>query len=519
MENIKNSSAKNPQIPFKEQGQVKKTDSFFNDILSSSQNKFSLSGKYIRNLKTDKTTNYNKAYSFVKDNSQIKESEEKNIRKDIYKKRADSTEEQEDRIINKVKDEFSKEALNKPIKDDFENMNKDDEINESIVTDSQQIGDGKSQIADKPSPDAEKDDVMINNQVEGDLNEQQIKEMAAWILNQFNNTGIDTTHNSQIASQQKDKSIETVNANAELMNILTDKSGDLNSILPKLQKYIADIISENKGVLNNIQNMSGEGIDKQLLNGLLEKLVQTNSLENTLKPSIKQINSTILEEEKAVILDNAVKPVDISGKNLQNQLQLLKADADGNLFSGEKSFMKELMISDKKISDQLMDFNGQKTFVQNSTAAVASQPLTNRNASFMQMISKISEEIRLSVDNNKTQMTIKLEPEALGRLTVKITSENGIMNASFYAENDKAKTMIENHMAELRNSLEKQGIQIQNLTVTVDQNQQELTRHKNIMEAKNYSKNKGMAIQQIDENDSSVLTNPYFTQDLFNDLI
>lgn len=39
------------------------------------------------------------------------------------------------------------------------------------------------------------------------------------------------------------------------------------------------------------------------------------------------------------------------------------------------------------------------------------------------MISKIADEIRLTVDKNKNEMTIKLQPETLGKLTVKISSE------------------------------------------------------------------------------------------------
>ena len=134
------------------------------------------------------------------------------------------------------------------------------------------------------------------------------------------------------------------------------------------------------------------------------------------------------------------------------------------------------------------------------------------------MINKIANEIRLTVDKNKTEMTIKLQPETLGKLTVKISSENGVMNASFFAENDKAKALIERNMMELKASLESQGIQVQNLTVTVDQNQDELTRHRNIMEAQKYNK-AHVNVLSIDDLDENILDNPYILDDIFTELI
>lgn len=519
MENVNNASSKNLQIPSRNQGQTEKTGSFFNDILTSSQSQLSLSGKYVRNLNVDKAGNFNKAYNFVKNDPKTKV-DEGNTFNDIHKRdterldKSDRPDKYENRSSHNVKNDSSNDALKKISNEAAES---EETENENHIDNTGAVSEDKPlKTIDKPSSEPETDSIDSQNPMQGVISEQQIKEMAILIIDQLNKIKSGIQDSDQLIAGNEGEFIDI--AKGEIINILKDKSLDPNIILPKLQEYISQITSANENTLTNPAG-SVEGMDEQILNSILKSLIQDKGIQSNEKSSVKSEINNIVDEEILIIPESTAKPADLSGKALQNQLQLLKNDTDETLFSGEKSYIKDLIVSDKKISEQLMDFNSAKTLVQSSSSTAAPQPFISRNASFLQMVSKITEEIRLSVDNNKTQMIIKLEPETLGRLTVKVSSENGIMNASFYAENDKAKAMIENHMAELRSSLEKQGIQIQNLTVTVDQNQQELTRHKNIMEAKSYSKNKGIAIELLDEKEIAAPINPYFSQDLFNDLI
>lgn len=512
MENVKNASAKNLQMPFRNPGLAEKPDSFFNDILSSSQNQLSLSGKYVRNINSDKTGNFNKAYSFVKEDSKSK-SHEHNTIKDSNTKNSDRLDKYESRASYKIKNESSLDDSEKKLHAVSDN---EEAEMKTPVDQPMEVSKKKIQTADKPVLESEADNINLEDPVHTVLTEQQIKEIAVLIIDQLNKIKSGITEGEHLLSVQGEEVVDI--AKGEIINILSDKSLDLKLILPKLQEYISQLANAKQNSAED-QSVSAEGIDDEILNKLFDSLIQEKGLLNNEKSSLKTEITKVSEDELPMIPGNTVKPADASGKALQNQLLLLKNDTDENLFSGDKSYIKDLIISDKKNSELLMDFSGPKTMIQGSSSVSAPQPFISRNASFLQMVSRITEEIKLSVDNHKTQMIIKLEPETLGRLTVKISSENGIMNASFYAENDKAKTMIENHMAELRNSLEKQGIQVQNLTVTVDQNQQELTRHKNIMEARSYSKNKNIAIDPFDEKEISTPINPYFTQDLFNDLI
>jgi flagellar hook-length control protein FliK len=65
-------------------------------------------------------------------------------------------------------------------------------------------------------------------------------------------------------------------------------------------------------------------------------------------------------------------------------------------------------------------------------------------------------------------MVIKLKPNDLGNVTVKISIENGVMNAKFLADSVKVKEALESNMNNLKESLKDQGLNVQELNVSVD---------------------------------------------------
>ena len=63
-------------------------------------------------------------------------------------------------------------------------------------------------------------------------------------------------------------------------------------------------------------------------------------------------------------------------------------------------------------------------------------------------------------------MVIKLNPEHLGNLTLKISvSANGAVNASFHSDNAQVRTIIENSLVQLRQELNNQGLKVENVQV------------------------------------------------------
>jgi flagellar hook-length control protein FliK len=69
---------------------------------------------------------------------------------------------------------------------------------------------------------------------------------------------------------------------------------------------------------------------------------------------------------------------------------------------------------------------------------------------------------------NVSEIKLTLRPENLGEVTMKVAAENGIITASFVAENARVKEAIEANLQQLRQALEEKGIEVSQLSVSVD---------------------------------------------------
>ncbi len=115
---------------------------------------------------------------------------------------------------------------------------------------------------------------------------------------------------------------------------------------------------------------------------------------------------------------------------------------------------------------------------------------TNRDEILKQIVDKAS--VVLSKD--KAEMIVDLKPDHLGKLSLKVVTERGIMTAQIMAENQQVKQIIESNFNVLRDALEKQGITVQQFSVSVGQDSwnknfgQEAQRNF----TKSYNKNQGI---------------------------
>ncbi|TYP77652.1 flagellar hook-length control protein FliK [Paenibacillus methanolicus] len=69
-----------------------------------------------------------------------------------------------------------------------------------------------------------------------------------------------------------------------------------------------------------------------------------------------------------------------------------------------------------------------------------------------------------------SEATISLAPAHLGQVDIRIAVQNGQLTAVFVAESAAAKDMLENQIAQLRNQLQTQGLQVERLEVTQSSN-------------------------------------------------
>ena len=84
-----------------------------------------------------------------------------------------------------------------------------------------------------------------------------------------------------------------------------------------------------------------------------------------------------------------------------------------------------------------------------------------------QVMDNIAMNARVIIGDDKSEMVMSLKPDSLGKLSLKVVSENGIINAEFIAENQQVKEILESNMQMLKDSLERQGIPLEGFSVSV----------------------------------------------------
>lgn len=108
-----------------------------------------------------------------------------------------------------------------------------------------------------------------------------------------------------------------------------------------------------------------------------------------------------------------------------------------------------------------------------------------------EVINQVVEQAKVVIGQDKSEMIIHLKPDHLGKLELKVVTEQGIVAAKFIAESNQVKEIIETNMQLLKDSLEKQGLSIDNVSVQVGQEKQREFREQNSYHSKNKDSNNG----------------------------
>ena len=353
-------------------------------------------------------------------------------------------------------------------------------------------------------------------------------------------------------TEQKDASVSDKNQNlkdTKQENLTSEENVDTNVYMLNVSMIQNDVnqaqVQEDTVLLFDVS----EETDDQVVTGKDISLENTalNDLQNDVKQKVKSENTDMIElddefsaldvkEETDVVrtFKEVVKDVtdkkdsqrdnlsienDVTKIDIKREISLLKEDAKiviNNQINENLNTNNDLDI-DNPINISI-DATGMRNFVISnkiSTHTIGKSTFANEQ---IQNFAKVVDEMRVAFRGNKTTFDIKLEPESLGKLSVRINSENGVFNASFYVDSQKAKQAIENDLHILRQSLLEQGVNIQEINVQVGQNNQETNYHQNIMEAINFSKKGGVRLS-VDELEFDEVINPYMVSDeMFNDL-
>lgn len=99
-------------------------------------------------------------------------------------------------------------------------------------------------------------------------------------------------------------------------------------------------------------------------------------------------------------------------------------------------------------------------------------PITVPGQQFAEHMDKfLVKQFTLSGGNGISEANINLHPEHLGEVQIRLTIQHGVLSAQFVAHNEAARELLDNQMAQLRGTLQSQGIQVDRVEVVQQQPQ------------------------------------------------
>jgi len=242
------------------------------------------------------------------------------------------------------------------------------------------------------------------------------------------------------------KANESVDTNADdLLNDITQKVKEAVNNLP--QDSVQKVVKEN---LKNesLQNRADSKI------AVIEN--NTGETENTDAEVLQTSDVTVggfddLNEAS----DSA--PSDDRNDTQQENTNGKTNDAINVLVREDAGYMNNIeRLSFQDSIDQAI------SNIKASTAATETVNITAKD-----IIEQVISSSKVILSDDKSEMVMNLKPDSLGKLMLKIVTEKGMVMAKFTVENNQVKEVLESNMQLLKDSLEKQGLNVEYINVSV----------------------------------------------------
>ncbi len=198
---------------------------------------------------------------------------------------------------------------------------------------------------------------------------------------------------------------------------------------------------------------------------------------NEVKTTIKLLEDNInqLMEGDYTSFNDEEKPLDIN-LDIDNDKQNEEIEFE-EVYDKEKTVPRESEpivdnIDMEEIQTEEIDNNPQY-LIMDKSKVVENKELTNKNLPEVdkkELIDQIVNKAKFILDDNKQEIKIKLKPEILGELMLKMEVEKGSVLAKIMVDNYRTKELIEANLYQLKQDMKENGLDIKTFEVFVGSN-------------------------------------------------
>ncbi|MDP4179482.1 MAG: flagellar hook-length control protein FliK [Bacillota bacterium] len=254
----------------------------------------------------------------------------------------------------------------------------------------------------------------------------------------------------------------------DLIAKLKDK---IQEFTDKLQKNPDTLKKELSQIVNNMlaKQANREVIDKAPSDTKVDEEAIKSDAVN--KPLENAQEGSKPQEEKNSGKENSENSNEVKKDAEQNQEAAAKTDDNIKETVYLKSSKGDIKTELKSSDDIVAPINNIEPDTQKATGSIdpikvqKEAPISKRD-----ILTQVIDKAKVAISEDKSEMVLSMKPESLGKLSLKVVTEHGIVTAKFIAESQQVKAVLESNMQLLKDTLEKQGLSVQGFSVSVDQN-------------------------------------------------
>ena len=265
---------------------------------------------------------------------------------------------------------------------------------------------------------------------------------------------------------------------------------DLSNALSTVRDLASQVIEETGLEAPVIKEVASDNNNfNQVLQNVAEQtpeVAANTKLDNTVTDVVNDANKVVIPEEMVAVQDENVEsdenvtPIIVNKEsNVTKDVEVSTENVDESV---EETFTKKEVntnnTNNPNNSDNMARHDdGNKTFTSNVNVETQSvqneqpvmpeaKPVINRFQT-MQLISQISDQARINITKEVTSLEMILNPESLGKIYLNVSEKQGAVKAQIIAQNEIVKEALENQVASLKESLNKAGVKVEAVEVSV----------------------------------------------------
>jgi flagellar hook-length control protein FliK len=218
---------------------------------------------------------------------------------------------------------------------------------------------------------------------------------------------------------------------------MTEQGNVLSDFNARMQQ-----INHDKGIPQKAQEMIQQLVDEYQC-----------SFENTNNKGVENQKiepNTIMQMLQSAVKDVGGIRVKIQPKNAEVQDSIIKTD-----YSIESEVVQSPQSSEKP---QVVDV----------AASKEAEPLVPTSQDMEENIAKIVDKVSSTLLEGKQEFDVKLKPEFLGKLSIKLTIDDSGIKAHIKAADLSVKSLIADQLPTLTESLKEKGVNMTNIEVVYD---------------------------------------------------